>query len=134
MVVRGSDNKLELYRKSHLNLDHSKIIFAYWRDRQFKIKQSSFVRNYLIEEIGISESRLVPLNLPEDYEKALNDGPDNGGVVAIVDERPYIELFLSTRCQFRIVGQDFTRTGWGFVSEVLIFVLCLTYIVKPDHF
>ncbi|KAL7588788.1 hypothetical protein Lser_V15G39739 [Lactuca serriola] len=80
-------------------------------------QQSSFVRNYLIEEIGISESRLVPLNLPEDYEKALNDGPDNGGVVAIVDERPYIELFLSTRCQFRIVGQDFTRTGWGFAFQ-----------------
>lgn len=80
-------------------------------------QQSSFVRNYLVEEIGISESRLVPLNLPEDYEKALNDGPNNGGVVAIVDERPYIELFLSTRCQFSIVGQDFTKNGWGFAFQ-----------------
>ncbi|XP_023770371.1 glutamate receptor 3.6 [Lactuca sativa] len=80
-------------------------------------QESSFVRNYLVEEIGISENRLVPLNLPEDYEKALNDGPQNGGVVAIVDERPYIELFLSTRCQFSIVGQDFTKNGWGFAFQ-----------------
>ncbi|KAI3781310.1 hypothetical protein L2E82_11320 [Cichorium intybus] len=77
-------------------------------------QESSFVRNYLVKEIGISESRLVPLNLPEDYDKALNDGPDNGGVIAVVDERPYIELFLSTRCQFSIVGQEFTKNGWGF--------------------
>ncbi|KAK9069394.1 hypothetical protein SSX86_011297 [Deinandra increscens subsp. villosa] len=77
-------------------------------------QQSSFVRNYLVEELGISETRLVPLNLPEDYEKALNDGPNNGGVAAVVDERPYIELFLSTRCQFSIVGQEFTKNGWGF--------------------
>lgn len=77
-------------------------------------QESSFIKSYLVKELGILESRLVPLNLPEDYEKALNDGPENGGVVAIVDERPYIELFLSTRCQFSIVGQEFTKNGWGF--------------------
>ncbi|XP_071733844.1 glutamate receptor 3.6-like [Rutidosis leptorrhynchoides] len=77
-------------------------------------QQNSFVRNYLVEELGISETRLVPLNLPEDYEKALKEGPNNGGVAAVVDERPYIELFLSTRCQFSIVGQEFTKNGWGF--------------------
>ncbi|KVH92116.1 Extracellular ligand-binding receptor [Cynara cardunculus var. scolymus] len=77
-------------------------------------QKNSFVRNYLVEELGISEARLVPLGLPEDYEKALKDGPNNGGVAAVVDERPYIELFLSTRCQFSIVGQEFTKNGWGF--------------------
>ncbi|XP_075106125.1 glutamate receptor 3.6 isoform X1 [Nicotiana tabacum] len=74
----------------------------------------SFARNYLIEELGIHESRLVPLNLPEDYAKALKDGPSHGGVAAIVDERAYMELFLSTRCQFSILGQEFTKNGWGF--------------------
>lgn len=77
-------------------------------------QQNSFVRNYLVEELGISETRLVPLGLPGDYEKALKDGPNNGGVAAVIDERPYIELFLSTRCQFSIVGQEFTKNGWGF--------------------
>ncbi|KAM3252105.1 glutamate receptor 3.6 isoform X1 [Capsicum annuum] len=74
----------------------------------------SFARNYLIQELHIDESRLVPLNLPEDYARALKDGPSHGGVAAIVDERAYMELFLSTRCQFSILGQEFTKNGWGF--------------------
>ncbi|GAA0143467.1 transmembrane signal receptor [Lithospermum erythrorhizon] len=77
-------------------------------------QEGSFARNYLIEELNIKESRLVPLNLPEDYARALRAGPHNGGVAAIIDERAYIELFLSTRCEFSIIGQEFTKNGWGF--------------------
>ncbi|KAM3319121.1 hypothetical protein P3S67_006321 [Capsicum chacoense] len=44
----------------------------------------SFARNYLIQELHIDESRLVPLNLPEDYARALKDGPVHGGVAAII--------------------------------------------------
>ncbi|CAJ1942189.1 unnamed protein product [Sphenostylis stenocarpa] len=76
--------------------------------------QGSFTRTYLIEEIGIDESRLVPLKTPEETAKALKNGPQKGGVAAYVDERAYIELFLSSRCEFSIVGQEFTRNGWGF--------------------
>ncbi|KAK4261986.1 hypothetical protein QN277_027609 [Acacia crassicarpa] len=76
--------------------------------------QGSFSKNYLIEEIGIDESRLVPMRTPEESAKALRDGPKKGGVAAYVDERAYIELFLSSRCDFAIVGQEFTRNGWGF--------------------
>ncbi|KAF3440888.1 hypothetical protein FNV43_RR19174 [Rhamnella rubrinervis] len=77
-------------------------------------QQGSFARNYLIGEFNIHPSRLVPLNSPDDYAKALEDGPQKGGVVAVVDERAYMELFLSTRCQFSILGQEFTKAGWGF--------------------
>lgn len=77
-------------------------------------QENSFVRNYLIAEYGIHEDRLIPLPLPEDYEEALRAGPHNGGVAAVVDERAYIELFLSSRCDFSIVGQEFTKNGWGF--------------------
>ncbi|KAL2333978.1 hypothetical protein Fmac_015191 [Flemingia macrophylla] len=76
--------------------------------------QGSFTRTYLIEEIGIHESRLVPLKTPEETTKALEKGPHKGGVAAYVDERAYIELFLSSRCDFSVVGQEFTRNGWGF--------------------
>ncbi|PHU17155.1 Glutamate receptor 3.1 [Capsicum chinense] len=72
----------------------------------------SFSRNYLIQELHIDESRLAPLNLPEDYARALKDGPGHGGVAAIVDDRAYVEFFLSTRCQFSILGQEFTKNGW----------------------
>nr|XP_023882720.1 glutamate receptor 3.6-like [Quercus suber] len=77
-------------------------------------QQGSYARSYLVEELGIHESRLVPLNSAEDYAKALKDGPQRGGVVAVVDDRAYVELFLSTRCEFSIVGQEFTKAGWGF--------------------
>ncbi|KAK7379682.1 hypothetical protein VNO78_34371 [Psophocarpus tetragonolobus] len=74
----------------------------------------SFAENYLTEELNIHRSRLVPLNSPSEYEKALKDGPASGGVAAIIDERAYMELFLATRCEFGIVGQEFTKMGWGF--------------------
>jgi len=76
---------------------------------------------YLTQELKIHISRLVPLNSPSEYEKALKDGPTNGGVAAIVDERAYVEIFLETRCEFGIIGQEFTKMGWGFVS-IYIFI------------
>ncbi|XP_027353726.1 glutamate receptor 3.3 [Abrus precatorius] len=83
-------------------------------DEPIGFQVGSFAEHYLIEDIGISKSRLVPLGSPEEYANALQRGPKNGGVAAIVDERPYVEIFLSTQCTFRIVGQEFTRSGWGF--------------------
>ncbi|KAL9663361.1 hypothetical protein QQ045_018747 [Rhodiola kirilowii] len=77
-------------------------------------QQGSFSRDYLIDELMIHPSRLIPLNSPEEYAKALEDGPSKGGVAAFVDESAYMELFLSTRCHLSIVGQQFTKNGWGF--------------------
>ncbi|KDP43779.1 hypothetical protein JCGZ_22406 [Jatropha curcas] len=74
----------------------------------------SFAENYLINAYNIDKSRLVPLNSEQEYAKALKDGPKKGGVAAIVDEKAYIELFLSSNCEFSIVGQEFGRNGWGF--------------------
>ncbi|XP_050387972.1 glutamate receptor 3.6-like [Argentina anserina] len=78
-------------------------------------QQGSFSEYYLTEELHIDSSRLVPLVMPEDYVRALKAGPrKEGGVAAVIDERAYMELFLSSRCDFSIVGQEFTRAGWGF--------------------
>ncbi|PHT41822.1 Glutamate receptor 3.3 [Capsicum baccatum] len=70
----------------------------------------SFVENYLFEEVNIAKSRLVPLGSPEEYADAL----EQGRVAAVVDERPYVDLFLSTYCGFQKVGPEFTKSGWGF--------------------
>ncbi|KAK1568104.1 hypothetical protein Q3G72_020641 [Acer saccharum] len=59
-------------------------------------------------------SRLVPLNSAEAYEKALRDGLKKGGIAIVINERAYMEVFLSNRCEFSIIGQEFTRIGWGF--------------------
>ncbi|GLT96788.1 hypothetical protein SLE2022_143870 [Rubroshorea leprosula] len=77
----------------------------------------SFAYSYLQENLGIKPSRLVSLGSPEEYEKALRQGPNKGGVMAIVDELPYVELFLSKRTDFGIIGQPFTKSGWGFAFQ-----------------
>ncbi|CAD6338645.1 unnamed protein product [Miscanthus lutarioriparius] len=80
-------------------------------------QDGKFTRNYLIEELNIPEYRLVPLNTIQEYSDALKRGPKDGGVAAIVDEMPYVEIFLSYHCNFRIVGQEFTKEGWGFAFK-----------------
>ncbi|XP_021717753.1 glutamate receptor 3.3 [Chenopodium quinoa] len=70
----------------------------------------SFAQMYLTEELNISKSRLVELTSPEEYAEALRVGR----IDALVDELPYVELFLSSQCDYRIVGPEFTRSGWGF--------------------
>lgn len=88
------------------------------------IQDGSFAYNYLVNELNIAESRLRVLKTQDDYVRALQQGPSNGGVAAVVDELPYVELFLaSTKCQFSIVGREFTKSGWGFVSTHSFFSL-----------
>jgi glutamate receptor, ionotropic, plant len=88
----------------------------------------SFSRNYLMKDLNIAKSRLVPLNSPSDYARALELGSGNGGVAAIIDELPYIEIFLSKYCKFKTVGQVFTKNGWGFVSEFIIIQISSNYL------
>ncbi|KHN12497.1 Glutamate receptor 3.6, partial [Glycine soja] len=71
----------------------------------------SFAKNYLTEELNIPRSKLIPLNSPSEYEKALKNGAANRGVTAIIDERAYMELFLATKYEYGIVGQEFTKMG-----------------------
>ncbi|CAN1783718.1 Glutamate receptor 3.7 [Linum perenne] len=77
----------------------------------------SYAYSYLSQTLHISASRLKSLRNPEEYEAALRKGPNNGGVAAIVDELPYVELFLANRTDFGIIGQAFTRAGWGFAFQ-----------------
>lgn len=79
-------------------------------------QEGSFAENYLHEELGIAKSRLISLGKRDDYATALQNGPENGGVAAVVDELPYVKLFLSRQCKYKIIGQEFTKSGWGFVS------------------
>ncbi|KAL8088077.1 hypothetical protein AgCh_038007 [Apium graveolens] len=82
------------------------------------VQDGSFAFNYLINELNIAKSRIRILKTQDDYINALHRGPKGGGVAAIVDELPYIRLFLSnTNCEFRTVGEEFTRSGWGFAFQ-----------------
>lgn len=75
----------------------------------------SFARSYLINSLDINPSRLVSLGSPEEYKAVLQLGSKNGGVAAIIDKLPYVQLILSNTSEFGIVGQPFTKGRWGFV-------------------
>ncbi|WCJ37575.1 glutamate receptor 5 [Euphorbia peplus] len=78
----------------------------------------SFAFGYLSETLYVPPYRLVSLKSPLEYERALRLGPNNaGGVAAIVDELPYVELFLANQTEFGIIGNQFTRAGWGFAFQ-----------------
>ncbi|GAB2285280.1 hypothetical protein Dimus_019734 [Dionaea muscipula] len=82
------------------------------------VQDGSFARNYLIDVLNIAASRIISLKDPVEYAHALDLGPRNGGVAAIVDELPYIDIFLAkSDCSYEIVGQEFTKSGWGFVFQ-----------------
>ncbi|XP_043711032.1 glutamate receptor 3.3-like [Telopea speciosissima] len=83
-------------------------------DERIGYQVGSFAEYYLTEELGISKSRLVALGSPAEYAIALQRGPKKDGVAAIVDELPYVELFLASQCKFSIEGPEFTKSGWGF--------------------
>ncbi|CAJ1956328.1 unnamed protein product [Sphenostylis stenocarpa] len=77
----------------------------------------SFAYSYLADNLYVSKSRLVSLGSPEEYALALRKGPSGGGVAAIVDELPYVELFLSKETDFGIIGRPFARSSWGFAFQ-----------------
>ncbi|GLJ46364.1 hypothetical protein SUGI_0977270 [Cryptomeria japonica] len=79
--------------------------------------RGSFVRNFLSEELNVSRARLIPFDSPEDYAKALSEGPSRGGIGAIVEELPTVQFFLSIHSGFKIAGQPFTKDGWGFAFQ-----------------
>ncbi|XP_074294060.1 glutamate receptor 3.4-like [Silene latifolia] len=82
------------------------------------IQDGSFAYDYLVKELNVAESRIKTLKNQDEYVDALRRGPNNGGVAAIVDELPYVQLFLSySNCEFQIVGQVFTKSGWGFAFQ-----------------
>ena len=95
----------------------------------------SFVRDYLIN-LNVNPRRLKDLESREMYERALNLGPySQGGVAAIVDELPYVQLLQASNCRkYTIAGQEFTKSGWGFVSCCSFFVIFYTCFFFKIYF
>lgn len=78
----------------------------------------SIVRDYLMLRYNISNSSLIPLNSTDNYSQALALGPHApGGVAVVIDEIPYISLFLEEQpasdCKFS-VSSKLTIEGLGF--------------------
>lgn len=78
-----------------------------------------------IERVIVNNSKfkdpfLRPYNSLDEYAKALSGGSKKGGVVAIIDEFPYIKLFLAKYGNaYDLVSYEPTSNGFGFVSPFL---------------
>ena len=61
---------------------------------------------------------LNPLQSAEDFAEALSKGSKHGGVSAIIDEIPYIKIFLARygNDEFSMIKTASTSNGFGFVS------------------
>ncbi|KAJ6795869.1 glutamate receptor 2.7-like [Iris pallida] len=72
----------------------------------------SFMPSFL-KRLNFSDSKLIAFQSPEEYHGALS----NGTVAAIVDEIPYIKVFLSKFCKKKYIttGPTYKTDGFGFV-------------------
>ncbi|PIA45532.1 hypothetical protein AQUCO_01600015v1 [Aquilegia coerulea] len=91
-------------------------------DLNYLIKKGDFIGYHtdsfvleLIQSLGVHPSKLIAYASPEEYHEALKKGSLNGGVSAIIDEIPYIKIFLTKYCRkYVMVGPTYRTPGFGF--------------------
>ncbi|KAL7140537.1 hypothetical protein ABFS83_09G125700 [Erythranthe nasuta] len=77
-------------------------------------QDGSFVAGFL-KNMQFDSSKFRIYSTFEEYDEALSKGSRNGGVAAIVDELPYIRLFLSKYChKYTMIGPTYKTSGFGF--------------------
>ncbi|WOK94370.1 glutamate receptor 2.8-like [Canna indica] len=73
--------------------------------------RNSFTKGLLLK-LGFEETKLKPFHSPQQYQEALS----NRSVAAIVDEIPYLRVFLKDYCgNYTMAGQTYKTGGFGFV-------------------
>lgn len=85
-----------------------------------------FTQGFIVNNLNFMDYKLKPYVSPEEYADALSRGSKNGGAGAIIDEIPYIKIFLAKYPHdYAMVTSQPTTTGFGFVSIVLLDHPCI---------
>ncbi|KAF3339242.1 glutamate receptor 2.8-like protein [Carex littledalei] len=72
--------------------------------------EGSFTKDLLLR-MGFVEGRLLPFKSPESYEEAMS----NHSIAAVVDEIPYLQVFLNKYCDnYTMVNLPNKTSGFGF--------------------
>ncbi|KAF5787882.1 putative periplasmic binding protein-like I [Helianthus annuus] len=80
-------------------------------------QKGSFVVG-ILKSIGFDDAKLKSYSTFEEYDRALQAGSRKGGVSAIMDELPYIRLFLAVYCNnYTMTNATYRTVGFGFVSS-----------------
>ncbi|PHU14986.1 hypothetical protein BC332_16191 [Capsicum chinense] len=79
-----------------------------------RYQEGSFDKE-ILKRMHFDSSKFRSYNTLEEYNDALSRGSKNGGVGAIVDELPYLRLFLNKYCRkYTMVGPSYKAAGFGF--------------------
>ncbi|XXG58316.1 hypothetical protein AAC387_Pa04g0656 [Persea americana] len=80
-------------------------------------QKESFVYD-LLKQMGFQEQKLKAYSSIEEYEIALSRGSHRNGVSAIIDEIPYVKLFLAKYAnRYMMVGPTINPSGFGFLFQ-----------------
>ncbi|KAI5675417.1 hypothetical protein M9H77_06367 [Catharanthus roseus] len=89
--------------------------FRLSQDYYIGYQVGSYVRDFLINRHHISASKLREYSSIEKYHDAMTKGGKNGGIDAIVDEIPYMKLFLGRYgSEYKMLEQRYRMEGFGF--------------------
>lgn len=81
-------------------------------------QDGSFVAD-MLKDMGFHGSQLKNYSTFEEYDNALQNGSKNGGVSAIMDELPYIRVFLANYCnKYTMTGPTYKTAGFGFAFPI----------------
>ncbi|KAG8388844.1 hypothetical protein BUALT_Bualt02G0167200 [Buddleja alternifolia] len=93
---------------------------------QIKLTKSDYIgysantpiRGIIGNNLNFRDNRLKPYQSPEEYDEALRKGSREGGVGAIIDEIPYIKIFLARYPHhYAMVQSLMTTNGFGFAFQ-----------------
>uniref|UniRef100_J3MXN7 Glutamate receptor n=1 Tax=Oryza brachyantha TaxID=4533 RepID=J3MXN7_ORYBR len=80
-------------------------------------QRGSYVKD-LLDELGFSKSKIRRYDNIDEFRDALSKGSSNGGISALVDEIPYIKLFLAKHCEgYTMVGPIYKTAGFGYAFQ-----------------
>lgn len=78
--------------------------------------KGSFILDFLKKKLKFDESRLKQYDTLDELELLFGKDKEHGGVAAVVDETPYMKLFLSIHCsKYTMVTPLIKTDGFGFV-------------------
>lgn len=101
-----------------------RLDFTFSQDYYVGYQVGSFVKEFLINRLHISETKLRDYSSIEQYDEAMTKGGKNGGIDAIVDEIPYMNVLLNKYgSKYKILGPRYKTDGLGFVSSLFLCVL-----------
>ncbi|KAJ0051723.1 hypothetical protein Pint_03112 [Pistacia integerrima] len=103
------------------NYSYSELIDGVYLQIQLNSKENYIgyqrhsITQGVISNLNFKNSSLQPYSSPEEYANALSRGSKNGGVFSIIDEIPYIKIFLAKySADYAMIGSTSTTNGFAF--------------------